>query len=108
MLHRNRRLAAVVEKSFAIELNKILPGIYVSITEVDVSADSKFATIWLSVMSDDKERIFTEVINNKPRLMQALAESVNVRRLPSVDIKLDNRLDYAQHISNKIKDINRE
>ncbi|MEX0934621.1 MAG: ribosome-binding factor A [Candidatus Saccharimonadales bacterium] len=108
MLHRDRRLAAAIEKSFAIELNKLLPGVYVGVAEVEVSSDSKFATIWLSIMSDNKESILTEVIENKPRLMQALTESINIRKLPSIEIKLDNRLDYAQRISNKIKDINRE
>ncbi len=105
MLHRDRRLAAAIEKSFSAEINKLAPGSYITVTEVDVSSDNKFATVWLSILGGNEELILATIIDNKPKLMRSLTSSVSIRRLPKVEIKLDDRPKHAQSIADKLKDI---
>ncbi len=100
MKQRRERLAASIQKAVAQEIMLRLPGRYVTVTEVEVSPDSKFASIWLSILDEDKqESIFAEAEEIRGALRHAITKSTDIRRLPQIELRLDKRQKHAQRIS---------
>ena len=105
MKQRRERLAAAIQRSVARELLELFPGEHITVTEVEMTSDSKFATIWISILHPEgRNDLFEQVLAHKNRLRQAIAQGIQMRRVPGIDIKLDFRGERAQEISRLAKE----
>lgn len=98
-MFKRERLGAHMQRNIASELQKQFPGQYISVTEVKVAEGSRHAVVWISILDDSvKEEIFARIQAMKGRLRSSAARGVKLRRVPEIDLKLDERMQRAQDI----------
>lgn len=102
-----RELATIVNKDRKIENQP-----YFNLTEVKLSKDKSFATVYYTILSDNEEDIkyadtIFKIINKEVRL--DLAKKVNnIRRMPELIFKYDEALAYGNKIDKILKEINKK
>lgn len=100
-----RELAVIVNKD-----RKIDGQMYFNITEVKITKDRSTATIYYTILSDEKEdleranAILTQ-LNKQIRL--ELAQKVrDIRRMPELKFRYDEALAYGNKIEKILKELN--
>lgn len=109
---RRQRLAGI-EKEILRVISKVLleevknPKIkgIVSVTDVRVTEDLKFADTYFSIMTDNKEIIIEALEEIKGFLRKRVAEEVEIRFIPEIRVKIDNSLENAMRINKILNDI---
>jgi len=105
------RLASLIQRELANIVNEEVKNSqvgYVNLTEVKVTKDLSYATIFYTVLSDDdiikKAQALLEKHTSKIR--KRLAEKIrNVRKIPELLFKYDEALAYGNHIDQLLKTI---
>ena len=109
--HRTDQVGAQVREEIMEIIRRDLkdPRIgFVSITHVRMSSDLRTARIWVSVLGDDDDRRRTlEGLRSATGLIrQKLGRRLeNLRFSPSLRFELDTSIEYAVHISKRLKEI---
>ncbi len=80
----------------------------VTVSKVEVSRDTKWAKIWLSIVGGDDDEIFEELNKNLYDIQGELNRSVDLKLVPRLQFFLDTSPRYAQHIDELIKKIHDE
>lgn len=86
------------------------PGLsgLISITEVKVSADGSFATLFISILGnsvteeadeEEKEQVLAAFKRAKGLFKSEIAKRVKVRRIPELVFKMDTSMEYGRKIS---------
>lgn len=114
---KRQRLAGI-EKEILRVISKVLleevknPKIkgLVSVTDVRVTEDLKFADTYFSIMTDnnsdkEKENIIEALEEIKGFLRKRVAEEVEIRFIPEIRVKIDNSLENAMRINKILNDI---
>ncbi|WP_294706797.1 30S ribosome-binding factor RbfA [uncultured Fusobacterium sp.] len=114
---KRQRLAGI-EKEMARVISKVLmeevknPKVkgLVSVTNINVTEDLKFADVYFSIMG--QENINTdEVIEGlnqiKGFLRKRVAEEIEIRYIPEIRVKLDTSIEHAIKISKLLNDLKR-
>jgi len=83
---------------------------FVTITDVEVSPDIKFAKIYFSVLGDDAAKKATLEALKKASgfIRKQLAIRLNMRYTPALTFKHDQSTEYASKIDSILKKINAE
>lgn len=104
------RIASQIQK----ELSKILAlevkeeDLHlVTITEVRVTNDLSFATIFYSVLGQDKrkEKVEEAFYRAKGYLKSEIAKRVKMRKVPEFIFKFDEALEYGNHIAKVLNEL---
>jgi len=88
---------------------QLLPGVMVTVLEVEVTPDLGLAKVFLSFLnSKDKEKDLAILQDNKATIRHYLAQKLKnqMRKIPDVQFYADDRIDRAARIEellNKIK-----
>lgn len=114
---KRQRLAGI-EKEMARVISKVLmeevknPKVkgLVSVTNINVTEDLKFADVYFSIIG--QENINTdEVIEGlnqiKGFLRKRVAEEIEIRYIPEIRVKLDTSIEHAIKISKLLNDLKR-
>lgn len=114
---KRQRLAGI-EKEMARVISKVLmeevknPKVkgLVSVTNINVTEDLKFADVYFSIMG--QENVNTgEVIEGlnqiKSFLRKRVAEEIEIRYIPEIRVKLDTSIEHAIKISKLLNDLKR-
>lgn len=114
---KRQRLAGI-EKEMARVISKVLmeevknPKVkgLVSVTNINVTEDLKFADVYFSIMG--QENVNTgEVIEGlnqiKGFLRKRVAEEIEIRYIPEIRVKLDTSIEHAIKISKLLNDLKR-
>ena len=105
------RLAKTIQKELSLLLmtqakdNNLAS---VTVTEVRVTSDLSFATVFYIVPEFLKESIVESLSRCKGYLKSELARKVKARKMPDLVFKYDEALEYGNHINKIISDINKE
>lgn len=109
------RLASLIQRELALLINKVVTDEevgYINITEVKVTKDLSFATIYYTILSSQEETIkkSMEVLeDNKKIIRMELAKKVkNIRKIPDLIFKYDEALAYGNHIQDLLQSINKK
>ena len=78
----------------------------VTITEVRVTNDLSYATIYYTVPDYLKEKIVGSLDKAKGFLRSELARRVKARKMPELIFKYDEALEYGNHINEIINKLN--
>ena len=82
---------------------------YINVTEVRVTKDKSFATIYNTILSDDEkiiDKTIEELEKNKAKIRMDLADKIrNLRRMPELIFKFDESLAYGNKIEKILKTI---
>jgi ribosome-binding factor A len=83
---------------------------FVTVTQVDVTQDIKYARIYVSVMGSPEEQKATMDALSSARgfVRRELASRMEIRQVPEVQFKLDRGLEYSDRINRLLNEIKSE
>jgi ribosome-binding factor A len=106
------RLASLIQRELAAIVNKEVKDKsfgYINLTEVKVTKDISYATIYYSILSDDPkvlEKAKLALEEAKVTIRMELAKKIkNIRKIPDLIFKYDEALAYGNHIDKILKSI---
>lgn len=80
----------------------------ISVTEVRITNDLSYMTIYYMVYNKDKLNALTELLEHyKVFIRQMLAGKINARKMPELIFKYDESLAYGNHIDELINDLHK-
>ncbi|MEA4922560.1 MAG: 30S ribosome-binding factor RbfA [Eubacteriaceae bacterium] len=84
----------------------------VSITSVNVSPDGSYATVYLSIFTENddnrektEEDIMAAMQSCKGLIKREIGHHVKVRHLPELSFKIDTSLEYGRHMDELIEEV---
>ncbi len=106
---RTRRVGQLLKRELAQLLStpKVKPrSFFLTVTEVKLSRDLKYADVWVSVLGDEKNRqhAISFLTDNSQRMRYMLANNVRLRHIPELTFRLDETLDKAERIDNLLRE----
>jgi ribosome-binding factor A len=110
---RSQRVASQIksEISWLIEHSLRDPDKgFITVTKVRLSPDLKIASIYYSVLGEEKEReASNEALSRaKSFLKRELGDRISLRVVPELRFFYDDSLDYSNKISNLLNKINKD
>lgn len=111
--HRPERLAALIQEIIASALMTELkdPRVgFVTVTGVKVSGDGGHATVRVSVLGSDEDKVrAVEGLESARGFLRGfLARTLNLRTAPELHMELDRTLEQAQRIDRLLGEIRRD
>lgn len=79
-----------------------------TISRVEVSGDTRWAKVWVSIVGGDDEAIFAVIKKNLYDIQGELNRQLDLKLVPRLQFYLDTSPRYAQHIDELIKKIHDE
>ncbi len=111
MSRRLQRLNVLFRQELAdlirTELRDPRLGSIVSITRVDISPDLENASVYTSILGDSaaKAETMNVLAAAAPFLRRQLTERIRIRRIPSLQFRLDESIEEAAHILELMKKV---
>jgi len=106
----NERLASLIQRELASIVNREVRDKsfgYINLTEVKLTKDFSFATIYYTILSDAPEIIENSrlaIEERKVPIRMELAKKINnIRKIPDLIFKYDEALAYGNHIDKILK-----
>jgi ribosome-binding factor A len=112
MQHRDKRVADAVKDTVAkivlTELSDPKIG-FVTVTRCHITRDLKNATVFFSIMGDEKTRqqSFEHLQGARGYIRRRLGQMVVFRALPELRFKLDDLLAHEMHINEIISELHK-
>lgn len=80
---------------------------FVTVTRAEVSRDLQNAKIYISVLGDAevREREFEKLLEEKKRIRYLLAQRLNLRHTPIINLYMDDSLDKSIRVQEILKNI---
>lgn len=104
------RLASLIQRELASIVNinvKDKSFGYINLTEVKLTKDMSFATIYYTILSDDPkiiEKAHNAIDESKVLIRMELAKKIkNIRKIPDLLFKYDEALAYGNNIDKLLK-----
>lgn len=109
---RTDRVGETIKKEISNLLQREIkdPRIgFVSLTRVKVSKDLRYATVHVSIMGDEEaKRVSMEGLTSATGFIRReLWKRLRMRRVPELDFKMDDSIEYGVHISKLLRDLER-
>ena len=118
--YRLGRLGEEIRKTVGMMLltelkDRRLQGRMISVSDVEVSSDGSYATVYLSVMGrniesgaqeEEKKEILTAMKSAAGLIRREIGRAVKVRHVPELTFKIDSSLEYGRHMSKVIDSLN--
>jgi len=106
------RLASLIQRELAPIVNTVVKDKsfgYINLTEVKVTKDLSYATIYYTILSDEKtllDKAKKALETSKASIRMELAKKIrNIRKIPDLVFKYDEALAYGNHIEEILKTI---
>lgn len=82
---------------------------FLTITSAKVSDDLRHATVYLSVLNfEDSNKILRKLNESASFIKGELARRLKMRRVPSIDFRIDESIEYGRKIDKLLDDIKSE
>src|SRR5699024_12124988 len=110
---RANRVAEQIKQEMGEILTKKIkdPRIgFVTVTEVEVTGDLQQATIYVTVLGDDKnkEESLIGLSQAKGFIRSEIGQRIRLRKTPEIFIKYDEAFEYGDHIESILRELNEE
>ncbi len=107
MKQRPQRMATIVRRVVGTKLQQLTPGVYLTLTEVTVSPDLKYTTVWVSPLVQDTDDVqLTQLLaEHRAALQKEVASYVQSKFTPRLDLRVDRGGSYADKIDHLLKDL---
>jgi len=85
-------------------------GIMVTFTEVEVTADLKYATIYYSVLGDDdkKKKVADYLAGIRGRAQTQLGRQLRIKYIPEITFRFDPSIEHGLRIEQLLKEISKD
>jgi len=110
---RPQRLALQIQREISLMLSRGLKSHnigFVTVTGVRMSADLKYARVFVSLMGseDEKKESFEALRGAAGRIRHELGSRIRTRFLPEIDFVLDTAQEYGDRIDSLLAEIRRQ
>ena len=108
MKQRALRMAVIVRRVISSELLKIMPQSHVLLTNIEISDDLRYATVWISSFDQNHpslDQLVVDIEKHQDQLQQALAEQVETKFVPKLRFRVDPGKAHAERIDELINKI---
>lgn len=84
-----------------------LDGILISVTDVEVTQDLRFARIFFSIMGDHEtqQEILALLKEHQSRIRSEIGKRIRLRYTPDIDLRLDDSLERGARVSQLLDQI---
>jgi len=84
-------------------------AVMISVVNVDVTSDLKFAKIYVSTFcsKEEKEKVSEALKKASPYIKREIAKRINLRITPELIFILDDSIEYGAKMSKLIDDVNK-
>jgi len=79
----------------------------ITITRIVLTPDLKEATVFFSSLGEKQQALET-LLRAKGFIRSSLARRIRIRHVPVLDFRIDDSLEYSQHINKLIDDIHQD
>ncbi|ULG75173.1 30S ribosome-binding factor RbfA [Macrococcus brunensis] len=112
MSMRSERVGEQLKKELSEIINQKMknPNIgFVTVTEVEVTGDLSQATVYVTVLGEEKERQKSlEALEKSKGFMRSeIAHRMDLRIVPELKFQYDESIDYGNKIERMIADLNK-
>lgn len=109
---RSNRVAEQMKKELGDILNRKLkdPRLgFITITDVEVTGDLQQATIFISILGNEKEREDTLLALEKAHgfIRSEIGNRMRLRKVPELLFEMDSSLEYGNRIDELLRDLNK-
>jgi ribosome-binding factor A len=89
--------------------NPRLDNEVISVTDVEVTHDLRFARIFISVMGEEErqQEVMNILLEAQPKIRAEIGRRIRLRYTPEIDIRLDNSLERGSRVSQLLDQIAR-
>jgi ribosome-binding factor A len=111
MAHRTERLNSLLRQEISDLVQRQVKdprlGSFVSITGVEISADMRYAKVFVSCLGDDseKQKTLSALASASGFIRHELGERLKTRRIPELHFKLDDTIEKADRVLRLIDNI---
>ncbi len=98
----------IVSKLIREEIKDPRISSLVSITDVEVTSDLKYAYIYISVLSGDKEGTLKGLKSASGFVRREVGKSIKLRYTPEMVFKLDESIEKGLYMSNLINNLQKK
>ena len=106
---RQIQVAEEIQQIISVLLQRELkdPGIgFVSITQVDVTQDLKYARVHVSVMGSEEEKRDTMAAERaRGFIRREIASRMSIRSVPEIQFRLDRGMEYSDRINRLLNEL---
>ncbi|GGH69749.1 ribosome-binding factor A [Compostibacillus humi] len=83
---------------------------FVTVTDVEVTGDLQQATIYISVLGDEKQKKDTllGLSQAKGFIRSEIGKRIRLRKTPEITFEFDEALDYGNRIETILRDLNKQ
>jgi ribosome-binding factor A len=82
---------------------------FMSITEVDVTTDLRQARVYVSVLNEEERQGTMDALTSAASFIRHhLKPRLRMRQIPFLEFRDDRSMEYAQHISETLREIQRQ
>jgi ribosome-binding factor A len=110
MTQRTKRIDELLRQEIgqALEREVTDPGIgFVTVTKVETAPDLSHARVWVSVIGSDERRkeALAGLRRAMPYIRRGLGQKIRLRRIPELDVRLDDSLVRGTRVLQIINDL---
>lgn len=106
---RSQRLAILLREEVAdIILRRVKdPRLgFVTVTDVEMSADLKIARVFISVLDESARDITIEILNSAKGLIRSeVSKRVRIKFIPTIEFRIDKSIDHGDKIDRLLREI---
>lgn len=104
------KLNSLIQRIVGLSLQEYLYGMdgLVTVSRVEVSGDSRWAKVWISIVGGDDDKIFSAIEKNIYDIQGDLNNKLKMKMTPRLQFFLDTTPRYVQHIDELIKKVREE
>lgn len=112
--NRVRRVAEQIKKDIgqiiASQIKDPRVAGITSVTEVQLTRDLRYASVYVSIYGNDleKEETLQTLIRAAGYIRGEIGRRIRLRYVPEINFFLDNSIEYGVHIENVIKSLKKE
>jgi ribosome-binding factor A len=112
--NRVRRVAEQIKKDIgqiiASQIKDPRVAGITSVTEVQLTRDLRYASVYVSIFGSDleKEETLQTLIRAAGYIRGEIGRRIRLRYVPEINFFLDNSIEYGVHIENVIKSLKKE
>ena len=81
---------------------------FVTITDARITNDLSFAKIYITTLSDNREKVLTTLNKASGFIRTTLCDRVKIRKMPEIHFVYDESIEYGKKIDDIIERINNE
>lgn len=101
----NSEISKIIQEVITYEIKDPRVCGNATVSEVIVSRDLSYCKVYVQIIENDKEEVMEGLKNARGYVRHAIADSLDLRKIPEINFILDDSMDRAKRIEELLKQI---